>query len=194
MISRILIHIWNTRQIRHQDMCPRGNTVTLGSFSPCPDNSWSRFLTASDQFPLVLSPLLPRCPVLLQVPSSTAPLKLLPKAISLSPENQRPSPPRFLLSFTLWFYLRFSLLAQTGERKDGPEVRVIAWAEESRIQFSATDFSSHHGHAISPLSAYHCLLQSTAQRYLLKAGNTLNVMLATSHFRKSCPLQLDGCP
>lgn len=121
-----------------------------------------------------------------------------PQALAQShfslPWEPTPQPPRFLLSFTLWFYLRFSLLAQTGERKDGPEVRVIAWAEESRIQFSATDFSSHHGHAISPLSAYHCLLQSTAQRYLLKAGNTLNVMLATSHFRKSCPLQLDGCP
>lgn len=42
----------------------------------------------------------------------------------------------FLLSFTLWFWVRFSVPAQTAERKDGPEVRVTAWPGESHIQFS----------------------------------------------------------
>lgn len=38
-------------------MSPRGETITMRSLSPCPDSSWSRFLTASEQFLPMLPPL-----------------------------------------------------------------------------------------------------------------------------------------
>lgn len=44
------------------------------------------------------------------------------------------------------------------------------------------------------LPVHHCLLQSTAQRYLLNVPNTLNLMLATSHFKRSCQFWLDIYP
>lgn len=109
-------------------MCVRGETFTVGNFSPHPDSSWSHFLTTSEHFPLVLPLLLPCCPVLSQLLSALAQSHFsLPWATSTS---------SFLLSFTLWFWVRFSVPAQTAERKDGPEVRVTAWAGESHIQFS----------------------------------------------------------
>lgn len=53
-------------------MCVRGETFTVGNFSPHPDSSWSCFLTTSEHFPLVLPLLLPCCPVLSQLLSALA--------------------------------------------------------------------------------------------------------------------------
>lgn len=132
--SRILTNIWepiccqctsknkgttgtHQRQNRQQEMCVRGETITMGNFSPHPDSSWTCFLTTSEHFSLVLPCAAP------------APLSSCPKPF-LSPL------PHFLLSFTLWFWVKVSLLAQTAERKDGPKVRGTTWAGESHIQFS----------------------------------------------------------
>lgn len=64
-------------------MSLRGETITMRSLSPCPDSSWSRFLTASEQF-LPMLPPLTLLLVLLRLCSSS---QLLPKGISLCPEQ-----------------------------------------------------------------------------------------------------------
>lgn len=192
--SRILINIWepvccqctsnnkertgkHQRQSRQQEVCVRGETITMGNFSP-------RQL-------LVLLPYQLRAFFTGAALCCPASLSSCPKPFHCPLKKVPP----FLLFFTPCFSVRFSLFAQTAERKDGPKVRVTAWAEESHIQFSLP-LTSHPTLDIlfHTSSFHHCLLQSIAQRHLLNVPNTLNLMLGTSHVKRSCQFWLDIYP
>lgn len=106
-------------------------------------------------FPLVLPLLLPCCPVLPQLLSALA-----QSHFSLPEQCSLPfcCPSHFDFEWGLVY-----ILAQTAERKDGPGVRVTAWAGGSHIQLSVPP-TSHltlgilfHTPSCPPLpSSKHC--------------------------------------